>query len=377
MKAKIVNEFKKREAVSGVGKMKWDAQIRMKQAKLRVEGQVLTRNDTVMVMMEEAITKAKGVIEERFLQIEKKEEFAGIQFREKEIVVDDPSKHLDINALFGLTATSTLQDSSAVVENIDNEGKDDDDDDAGDEDEDFVEKKPEETFQITLDADRIKQMIEGSYVRNFSAKGELTTETELRLTMAHPEPDSVSFFNRIRAMHNALTVYRVVGMLGEIPSKRLFLSYIENLSNDELFDELKYHFGIKHHHRDVIRLFKQLLSSDYEKGVLMLDLRRLHEKYNSGLEKLILSNIERSVAEIRLLVKTRLETDENAREDSIIDLEIERINNFVVKYRGNADEILDNINKLKEKYRRMALACTRVEKKKNNYRVRAPYKGAI
>ena len=138
MKAKIVNEFKKREAVSGVGKMKWDAQIRMKQAKLRVEGQVLTRNDTVMVMMEEAITKAKGVIEERFLQIEKKEEFAGIQFREKEIVVDDPSKHLDINALFGLTATSTLQDSSAVVENIDNEGKDDDDDDAGDEDEDFV-----------------------------------------------------------------------------------------------------------------------------------------------------------------------------------------------------------------------------------------------
>lgn len=49
----------------------------MKQAKLRVEGQVLTRNDTVLVMMEEAITKAKGVIEERFLQIEKKEEFAG------------------------------------------------------------------------------------------------------------------------------------------------------------------------------------------------------------------------------------------------------------------------------------------------------------
>jgi hypothetical protein len=55
----------------------------------------------------------------------------------------------------------------------------------------------------------------------------------------------------------------------------------------------------------------------------MLDLRRLHEKYNSGLEKLILSNIERSVAEIRLLVKTRLETDENAREDSIIDLKNE------------------------------------------------------
>ena len=28
MKAKIVNEYRKREAVTGVGKMKWDAQIR-------------------------------------------------------------------------------------------------------------------------------------------------------------------------------------------------------------------------------------------------------------------------------------------------------------------------------------------------------------
>jgi hypothetical protein len=43
--------------------------------------------------------------------------------------------------------------------------------------------------------------------------------------------------------------------------------------------------------------------------------------------------------------------DENAREDSIIDLEIERINNFVIKYRAMADEMLDNIIKLKEKFR--------------------------
>ena len=137
-----------------------------------------------------------------------------------------------------------MQDSSAVVENIDPDApKDDDDDDELNEEDDFEVKKPEETFQIVLDTERIKQMIEGRYVRDFSAKGELTTETELRLTMAHPEPESTAFFNRIRALNNALTLYRVVGMLGEIPSKRLLLKYVENLSNDELYHELKYHFG--------------------------------------------------------------------------------------------------------------------------------------
>ena len=100
-----------------------------------------------------------------------------------------------------------------------------------------------------------------------------------------------------------------------------------------------------------MKLLKYLVSSDYERGVLMLDLRQLHDKYNSGLERLTIANIDRSVAEIRLLVNARLETDENAREDSIIDLEIERINNFEVKYRGMADEILDSIIKLKEKFR--------------------------
>ena len=83
----------------------------------------------------------------------------------------------------------------------------------------------------------------------------------------------------------------------------------------------------------------------------MLDLRQLHDKYNSGLEKMTLANINKSVIEIKLQIKARLETDENAREDSIIDLEIERINNFEIKYRAMADEMLDNIIKLKEKFR--------------------------
>ena len=61
-----MDEFRNREAGSGVGKLKWDAQVRMRQAKLRSSGQKLSRNDTVMLMMEEAINRATDEIVEKF-----------------------------------------------------------------------------------------------------------------------------------------------------------------------------------------------------------------------------------------------------------------------------------------------------------------------
>jgi hypothetical protein len=39
MKEKVMKEFKAREAGTGVGKMKWDTQVRMRQAKARVTGE--------------------------------------------------------------------------------------------------------------------------------------------------------------------------------------------------------------------------------------------------------------------------------------------------------------------------------------------------
>lgn len=68
-----------RESGVGVGKLKWDAAVRMKQAKLRTEGQVANRADTVMIMMEEAVQRATEEIDARFLVIAEKE---GLNFFE-------------------------------------------------------------------------------------------------------------------------------------------------------------------------------------------------------------------------------------------------------------------------------------------------------
>ena len=84
-----------------MGKMKWDAQVRMKQAKLRTLGQIVSRSDTVMIMMEEAVSSAKDDIELRFRTLEEKEEFHNYKL-DKQFVVENLAKgNIDVTQLFG------------------------------------------------------------------------------------------------------------------------------------------------------------------------------------------------------------------------------------------------------------------------------------
>lgn len=68
-KSKILKEFQQREAGKGIGKMKWDAEVRIQQAKFRAQGKSLSRSDTVMLMVEAAIAEAQQLVERRFQDI--------------------------------------------------------------------------------------------------------------------------------------------------------------------------------------------------------------------------------------------------------------------------------------------------------------------
>jgi hypothetical protein len=43
MKDRVLKEFKKREKITGAGKLKWDAQVKMRQTKLMAAGQKVGR----------------------------------------------------------------------------------------------------------------------------------------------------------------------------------------------------------------------------------------------------------------------------------------------------------------------------------------------
>lgn len=58
-----------REAASGVGRLKWDAKVRMKQAKLRAAGENMDRQEVVEILIEENAQAAQDGVVERFHEI--------------------------------------------------------------------------------------------------------------------------------------------------------------------------------------------------------------------------------------------------------------------------------------------------------------------
>ncbi|CAN0309460.1 unnamed protein product, partial [Ectocarpus sp. 12 AP-2014] len=66
---RIAAEIWKREAASGVGRLKWDAKVRMKQGKLRAAGENVDRQQVVEAIIEESVQAAQDGVMERFDEI--------------------------------------------------------------------------------------------------------------------------------------------------------------------------------------------------------------------------------------------------------------------------------------------------------------------
>lgn len=64
-----------REAASGVGRLKWDAKVRMKQAKLRAAGENKDRQEVVESIIEESVDAAQDGVVERFDEIARERGF--------------------------------------------------------------------------------------------------------------------------------------------------------------------------------------------------------------------------------------------------------------------------------------------------------------
>lgn len=64
-----LKSMSQREAASGVGRLKWDAKVRMKQAKLRAAGEIMDRQEVVEVIIEESVQAAQDGVMKRFEEI--------------------------------------------------------------------------------------------------------------------------------------------------------------------------------------------------------------------------------------------------------------------------------------------------------------------
>jgi hypothetical protein len=286
MKEKVVKEFKAREVGTGVGKMKWDAQVRMRQAKARINGEAnMSRSEMVLLMMEETIHKAEADIREKFHSLESNEAFIGVEFEKEATIKLDVVEELNVEAMFGMFfSSSQAEDPEIVVDSIatprpdevdaavkNQIGKDKDNDNEDDADGEGTELQliP---MQSALSKARTQDIILGKFIpaaskignnNNASSKSSLQTstlaatqealqsrrgdtqaESEFRQLMSIAEPNTEHMFTRIRSLDKALTLIKSAGLLAELPSKRLLLKYVAHLGLKSLSHELCVHFRI-------------------------------------------------------------------------------------------------------------------------------------
>lgn len=365
MKATIIREFKKREASTGMGKMKWDAQVRMKQAKSRASGQNIDRSDAVMLMIEEAISAAKLDLDAKFKVLEDKEDFAGIDFGrvpETSDTIDGQTSDtfFDVGSLFGIILKPVAQDDISLPDGISTPRDNGDIPTDGDE----GPTTQNTSTVIAIESTRTRQMIEGRYNKDPDERGETANETDLRLTLSSAEPPVPYFHSRLRSLHRAMTEYKVLALLTEIPTKRLFAKYIHYLPQEMLITELKDHFQFKRDTIDsVITSLRLVFSTDMEQGIYPEELRKFRLQIEAGLRNMVMDNSKQAFDVLTALVNRKLSTSESAREVTIIDQELDRSNQMLTKYRSNLFEAVQSMDRLKDRFKRTLLSTLEIERK--------------
>jgi len=223
-----------------------------------------------MLMIEEAMDRAKVDILEKFAKIEEKEDFRVITFGTAVAFKWDIQP--DVEDTFASLFDVFVDRSAAKdVEKKNTWTIEDEEQGAGESDEAYLERMEqerkrrqeekknksrkrniEEDFPVSfnkLQRKRFRMTVEGQYERVFdpAVPGESIMETVFRQKMGYAEVGhTLQLENRLRALDTAVTLYKARQILLECPAKRLLVRYVEATRTEEaLAADLVKHFSFK------------------------------------------------------------------------------------------------------------------------------------
>jgi hypothetical protein len=310
LKTKILKEFQKREQAKGLGKMKWDAEVRIKQAKLRTSGQNVNRSETVMLLMEEHIQQAKQLIEDKFQQILATENLTHFQENMKKVkTFQKDLLHHHINPLVHFGFNCTVDEHMINPRNYPNlieELEDLIDPDTGNDLIPSFESK-------TLDGKTFIHLLRGRKISDYRLKSENILEANLKLHFTSSEvSDLFHFFHRIKFLYEKrLTEFKCMEIISEFPSKRLFLKYLTKNSHVLVKEDLKEQFKFKYDLNTILKYFERLILSDVDFGYLPTFLLNLQKSHEKGLIYIISNYFEKLLVGFNKFVELRLESSNN------------------------------------------------------------------
>jgi len=311
-----------------VGKLKWDATIRMRQVKLRATGKVLNREEVVGLLIQEQISEAQAHVNDHFLNMKEKRGFKSDEeiFQEKE------------QGLNQSKADAAVEEDRVFDDRVLNVQKKSEADRLREErlrqkrirrdaERKFVQKTllkkagydPEipESFQVSNQVqeedENIKEhteltpselpslrlpdppldgkvreslMLFGIEVDDVYGLGLSETEAERLIDLQNPDPETSTLLKRLVAIGETVTKTKMSEFLQEIPSKRLirrFLFRFKHSPKDALEKELVEHFcflprGIDH----VVRGLRAFVSQDLEVKCLDRHVETIFNAIESG-----------------------------------------------------------------------------------------------
>lgn len=293
-KSKILREFQQRESGKGIGKMKWDAEVRIQQAKYRAQGKTLTRSDTVMLMVESAIAVAQQLVEKRFKDIlpaallQGRLEPVSVSRKSRKFVSSFIPPKVIVN-ISAKTSTVTVQEDSPAEDHFgfdiskfqvqsQSEGKD------------INEEGPVESQSGVISTPSSLREITDFYssvlLRTKSSPnlrrwyhvsttefghGEQRLDQLTRLWFCKAEYFSTSHVEHILALlHRHLTSFKANELLSEFPSKRLLANYVLSNELPVLVDDFVNHFKFRRNFAvDVVRRIREFMLNCDEAGRLL------------------------------------------------------------------------------------------------------------
>jgi len=267
MKEKIAAEFKKKENETKVAKMKWDANVRMKQAKLRAAGKHLDRDGVIGLLMDEAIKAGSAEITERFHELAVQRGFE--EKRDEKFVAEADGKNTLMNSLAAAKKSNVFK---SIFKRDELEIPSNDIVTPRIERVEGGQKMVTSAAQVaSLSAIRRAAMLRGLFPPDLYKTGETSDETALRFELAAPDPPIFKLLQRLRAFDAVMTLLKAEDILLELPSKRLLLKYVYSsawMDDETLYKDFEKHFRLIRNSREVVNTLREVAESDLEHGIL-------------------------------------------------------------------------------------------------------------
>lgn len=220
-KRNVQLEFEAKETeLEGLARHKWDAKVRMFQAKRRAAGQILDRAKTIEMMLAEAMASATKDVHARFDEIAANRGLPSSRAEHAAEVAKRRQMKMQTQLPESVKSFSSTLSPFLRFKQLQLTG----DVEAGSDDASSPSSPTLSRCRALHDA-RTAAMVLGQFPRALYETGETHLQRLLRLGYADPDPEVALFAIRLQALNRGMTLLKVNDFLLELPSKRLFLRY--------------------------------------------------------------------------------------------------------------------------------------------------------